>query len=310
MADPHSSNARFDTADLRRDLETRVRGTVAFDAGTLALYTSDASNYRHVPLAVILPETVEDCVIAVQTCAEHGVPVVPRGGGTSIAGNAIGTGVIIDTSRHLRAIEEIDPEARTATVQPGVILGELRKATAKHGLTFAPDPSTHSRCTIGGMVGNNACGSHSVAWGTTADNIVSLDLLLGDGTRMSVGSADSDEEFAELARRPGREGQIYAALARLVEEHRAELRTAMPDFRRRVSGYALDRLLPEKGRNVAAALVGTEGTCAFVLGATVRLVETPPARALAVLGYPDAPAAADAVPDLLGHDPLTVEGIN
>lgn len=310
MADPHSSNTRPHIADLRRDMESRVRGTVAFDAGTLALYTADASNYRHVPLAVIIPETVEDCVAAVRTCAEHGVPVIPRGGGTSIAGNAIGTGVVIDTSRHLRTIEEIDPTARTATVQPGVILGELRKATAKYGLTFAPDPSTHSRCTIGGMVGNNACGSHSVAWGTTADNIVSLDLLLSDGTRMTVGSVDSDEEFTELARRPGREGKIYTALARLVEEHRAELRTAMPDFRRRVSGYALDRLLPEKGRNVAAALVGTEGTCAFVLGATVRLVETPPARALAVLGYPDAPAAADAVPDLLGHEPLTVEGIN
>ncbi|OOC56960.1 MULTISPECIES: FAD-binding and (Fe-S)-binding domain-containing protein [Nocardiopsis] len=310
MADPHSTTEPTDVAALRRDLESRVRGTVAFDAGTLALYTSDASNYRRVPLAVVVPETVEDCVAAVRACAEHEVPVVPRGGGTSIAGNSIGTGVVIDTSRHLRAIEDIDPEARTATVQPGVILDELRRATAEHGLTFAPDPSTHSRCTVGGMVGNNACGSHSVAWGTTADNIVSLDLLLSDGTRLTVGSYDSDEELRDLARRPGREGEIHAALSRLVEEYRSELRTAMPDFRRRVSGYALDRLLPEKGRNVAAALVGTEGTCAFVLGATVRLVETPPARALAVLGYPDAPAAADAVPDLLGHRPLTVEGIN
>ncbi|WP_160051620.1 FAD-binding and (Fe-S)-binding domain-containing protein [Nocardiopsis sp. FR26] len=310
MADPYSTTDRTDVTALRRDLESRVRGTVALDPGTLALYTSDASNYRRVPLAVVVPETVDDCVAAVRTCAEHGVPVVPRGGGTSIAGNSIGTGVVIDTSRHLRAIERIDPEARTATVQPGVILDDLRKATAEYGLTFAPDPSTHSRCTIGGMVGNNACGSHSVAWGTTADNIVSLDVLLSDGTRLTVGSYDSDEQMRALAARPGREGRIHAALARLVEEYRAELRTAMPDFRRRVSGYALDRLLPEKGRNLAAALVGTEGTCVFVLGATVRLVQSPPARALAVLGYPDAPAAADAVPDLLGHSPLTVEGIN
>ncbi|GAA1443572.1 FAD-binding and (Fe-S)-binding domain-containing protein [Nocardiopsis tropica] len=311
MADPHSStSARTDVAGLRRDLESSIRGTVSFDAGTRALYTSDASNYRRVPLAVVVPETVDDCVAAVRACAAHGVPVVPRGGGTSIAGNAIGTGVVIDTSRHLRAIEHIDPEARTATVQPGVILDDLRAATAEHGLTFAPDPSTHSRCTIGGMVGNNACGSHSVAWGTTADNIVSLDLLLSDGTRLTVGSSDTAEEFEALTRRPGREGEIHTALARLVDAHRAELRTAMPEFRRRVSGYALDRLLPEKGRNVAAALVGTEGTCAFVLGATVRLVESPPARALAVLGYPDAASAADAVPDLLGHAPLTVEGIN
>ncbi|MFV2194742.1 FAD-binding and (Fe-S)-binding domain-containing protein [Nocardiopsis sp. LOL_012] len=310
MAHAQHTTARPVPADLRRDLEARITGTVAFDAGTLALYTSDASNYRRVPLGVVIPRTVDDCVAAVRTCAEHGVPVVPRGGGTSIAGNAIGTGIVIDTSRHLRAIEAIDPVSRTATVQPGVILDDLRAATAEHGLTFAPDPSTHSRCTIGGMVGNNSCGSHSVAWGTTADNIVSLDVLLSDGTRMTVGSRHSAEEYGELARRPGREGEIYTALARIVEAHRADLRTGMPEFRRRVSGYALDRLLPEKGRDVAAALVGTEGTCVFVLGATVRLVEPPPARALAVLGYTDAATAADAVPDLLGHAPLTVEGIN
>ncbi|GAB3696847.1 FAD-binding and (Fe-S)-binding domain-containing protein [Nocardiopsis oceani] len=310
MADPHSTTTRPDLTALHRDLEDSVQGIVALDAGTLALYTSDASNYRRVPLAVVIPETVDDCVAAVRACAAHGVPIVPRGGGTSIAGNSIGTGVVIDTSRHLRAVEHIDPAARTATVQPGVILDDLRAATAEHGLTFAPDPSTHSRCTIGGMIGNNACGSHSVAWGTTADNIVSLDLLLSDGTRITVGSGHTAEEFAELAARPGREGQIHAALGRLVETHRAEMRTSMPEFRRRVSGYALDRLLPEKGRDVAAALVGTEGTCALVLGATVRLVESPPARALAVLGYEDAPAAADAVPGLLSHSPLTVEGIN
>ncbi|MEV2275035.1 FAD-binding and (Fe-S)-binding domain-containing protein [Nocardiopsis sp. NPDC049922] len=310
MADAQLSSSRTAPADLRRDLERRIRGTVAFDPGTLALYTSDASNYRRVPLGVVIPETVDDCVAAVRTCAEHGVPVVPRGGGTSIAGNAIGTGVVIDTSRHLRAIEHIDPVARTATVQPGVILDDLREAASAHGLTFAPDPSTHSRCTVGGMVGNNACGSHSVAWGTTADNIVALDVLLADGTRMTVGSRHTPEEWAELTRRPGREGGIYTELDRIVEEHRADLRTTMPEFRRRVSGYALDRLLPEKGRDVAAALVGTEGTCVLVLGATVRLVESPPARALAVLGYPDAAAAADAVPDLLDHAPLTAEGIN
>ncbi|WP_017546246.1 FAD-binding and (Fe-S)-binding domain-containing protein [Nocardiopsis prasina] len=310
MADPHSTIPHPDLPALRRDLEEGVRGTVALDAGTLALYTSDASNYRRVPLAVVIPETVDDCVAAVRACAAHGVPIIPRGGGTSIAGNAIGTGVVIDTSRHLRAILDIDPEARTATVQPGVILDDLRAATAEHGLTFAPDPSTHSRCTIGGMVGNNACGSHSVAWGTTADNVVSLDLLLSDGTRITVGSEHTEKEFEELAARPGREGEIHAALARLVETHRAEMRTAMPEFRRRVSGYGIDRLLPEKGRDVAASLVGTEGTCAMVVGATVRLVESPPARALAVLGYDDAPSAADAVPGLLEHSPLTVEGIN
>ncbi|MFD6097838.1 FAD-binding and (Fe-S)-binding domain-containing protein [Nocardiopsis flavescens] len=313
MADPQRTPRPAPPADteaLRRDLEDAVGGTVAFDPGTRALYTSDASNYRVVPLGVVLPATVEDCVSALRVCAAHGVPATPRGGGTSIAGNAIGPGVVIDTSRHLTAIEDIDPVARTATVQPGVVLDALRAATAVHGLTFAPDPSTHSRCTVGGMVGNNACGSHSVAWGTTADNVVSLEVLLPDGTRMTVGSHHTAEEFEALTRLPGREGAVYRGLDLLVGEHRGELRTAMPEFRRRVSGYSLDRLLPEKGRNVAAALVGTEGTCVFVLRATVRLVETPRARALAVLGYPDAPAAADAVPDLLGHAPLTVEGVN
>ena len=230
MADPQQTpqprhpDPTAATEALRRDLEGAVRGTVAFDPGTRALYTSDASNYRVVPLGVVLPATIEDCVAAVRVCADHEVPVTPRGGGTSIAGNAIGPGVVIDTSRYLTAIEDIDPAARTATVQPGVVLDELRAATARHGLTFAPDPSTHSRCTIGGMVGNNACGSHSVAWGTTADNITSLDVLLPDGTRMTVGSRHSAEEFAKLARRPGREGEVYRGLERIVEEHRATLR--------------------------------------------------------------------------------------
>lgn len=304
-----AARSDIDTDGLRRALEAEVSGTVAFDAGTRALYTADASNYRQVPLGVVVPRTVDDCVAAVAACAEYGVPLTPRGGGTSIAGNSIGPGLVLDTSRHLRAIEEIDSRARTARVQPGVVLDALRAATADHGLTFAPDPSTHSRCTIGGMVGNNACGSHSVAWGTTADNIDSLDVLLPDGTRMSVGSG-SQAEFDRRAALPTREGRVYAALARLTQTYLGDLRTGMPDFSRRVSGYALDRLLPENGRNLAAALTGTEGTCVTVLGATVRLVRTPPARSLVVLGYPDAPAAADAVPALLGHDPLTVEGLN
>ncbi|GAA4958601.1 FAD-binding and (Fe-S)-binding domain-containing protein [Streptomonospora halophila] len=290
---------------LRRD----VSGTVAFDSQARALYTQDASNYRHVPLGVVVPRTVDDVVAAVAACDAYGVPLTPRGGGTSIAGNSIGEGLVIDTSRHLTAIEEVDPGRRTARVQPGVVLDDLRAAAAPHGLTFGPDPSTHSRCTMGGMIGNNSCGSHSVAWGTTADNVESLDVLLHDGTRMTVGATGRDE-LDRLAALPAREGRIYAALRDLVNTYMGDLRTGMPQLSRRVSGYSLDRLLPENGGHIARSLVGTEGSCVTVLGATVRLVESPPSRILVVLGYQDAPAAADAVPELLQHGPLTVEGLN
>ncbi|WP_017556995.1 FAD-binding and (Fe-S)-binding domain-containing protein [Nocardiopsis baichengensis] len=298
-----------DAEGLRRALRAEVSGQVAFDPGTRALYTADASNYRSVPLGVVLPRTVDDVIAAVAACAEYGVPVTPRGGGTSIAGNAIGPGVVVDASRHLTAIEEIDPAAGTARVQPGVVLDRLREAAAPHGLTFGPDPSTHSRCTLGGMIGNNACGSHSVAWGTTADNVESLDVLLPDGTRMQVG-ATSREEFDRRAALPGTEGRVYTELRDLVSATLGGLRTGMPKLARRVSGYGLDRLLPENGGNIARALTGTEGGCVTVLGATVNLVPAPPAKALVVLGYPDAPTAADAVPDILAHAPLTVEGLN
>ncbi|MBB4930367.1 FAD/FMN-containing dehydrogenase/Fe-S oxidoreductase [Lipingzhangella halophila] len=311
MADLHNPEAAddVDIEGFQRDLRAGISGSVSFDSGTRALYTADASNYRHVPLGVVVPRTIDDIIAAVAACNTHGVPLTPRGGGTSIAGNSIGSGLVIDTSRHLTAIEEIDPAARVARVQPGVILDDLRRAAQPHGLTFGPDPSTHSRCTLGGMIGNNACGSHSVAWGTTADNVESLDILTHDGTRMTVG-ATSREERERLAAQPTIEGRVHAALRDLTEAYMGELRTGMPQFSRRVSGYALDHLLPENGGNVARALTGTEGTCVTILGATVRLVESPPARALVVLGYPDPPAAADAVPEMLGHSPLTVEGLH
>ncbi|GAB3480937.1 FAD-binding and (Fe-S)-binding domain-containing protein [Nocardiopsis coralliicola] len=308
-APPPATGNGVDTAALARALRGAVDGTVAFDAGTRALYTADASNYRHVPLGVVVPRTADGVAAAVAACAEHGAPIVPRGGGTSIAGNAIGPGVIIDTSRHLTAIEHIDPAARTARVQPGVVLDALRAAAAPHGLTFGPDPSTHSRCTLGGMIGNNSCGAHSVAWGTTADNVESLDVLLPDGTRMEVG-ATSRDEFDRRAALPGREGEVYAALRSLVADTMGDLRTGMPKLSRRVSGYGLDRLLPEHGGHVARALTGTEGGCVTVLGATVRLAEVPPATVLVVLGFADPPAAADAVPAVLEHSPLVVESLN
>ncbi|MDJ0345207.1 FAD-binding and (Fe-S)-binding domain-containing protein [Streptomyces sp. H10-C2] len=281
--------------DLEQAMRTAVRGSVAFDAGARALVTMDASNYRRVPLGVVAPRDADDVAAALAVCREYGVPVVPRGGGTSIAGQATGVGVVLDFTRHMRTIEHLDPEACTAVVQPGVVLDDLRAAAAAHGLTFGPDPSTHSRCTLGGMIGNNACGSHSVAWGTTADNVHELEVLTYGG------------EHARLGR--GLPGPLHDRTAAFADERLALLRTGFPDLPRRISGYALDRLLPEHGRDLARAFTGSEGTLGVLTRATVRLVETPGARALAVLGYEDESAAADAAHLLLPHHPLTVEGM-
>ncbi|WP_432102901.1 FAD-binding and (Fe-S)-binding domain-containing protein [Streptomyces sp. bgisy091] len=286
MATPH--------ADLVHQLAGAVRGEVRSDATARALTTMDASNYRRVPQAVVAPRDAEDIAETLRVCREHGVPVVPRGGGTSIAGQATGTGVVLDLTRHMRRILELDPASRTAVVQPGVILDDLRAAAAPHGLTFGPDPSTHSRCTLGGMIGNNSCGSHSVAWGTTADNVHSLRVLRYGGEALHIGRGLPDAP---------------AGLGEFAAPHLALLRTGFPGLPRRISGYALDALLPEHGPDPARALCGSEGTLAVVTEATVRLVATPAARALAVLGYADETAAAEAAPGLLPYGPLTVEGM-
>ncbi|MDQ0986151.1 FAD-binding and (Fe-S)-binding domain-containing protein [Streptomyces sp. V2I9] len=277
-------------------LRSAVRGASDFGAGARALTTMDASNYRRVPLGVCAPCDADDVAAALAVCREHGVPVVPRGGGTSIAGQATGTGLVLDLTRHLRTILRLDPAARTAVVQPGVVLDDLRAAAAPHGLTFGPDPSTHSRCTLGGMIGNNSCGAHSVAWGTTADNVTKLTVARygGEVLRLEQGGGGGPEGVREL-----------------IASHLALLRTGYPDLPRRISGYALDALLPEHpgGPDPVRAFCGSEGTLGVVTEATVRLVEAPRARALAVLGYADESAAADAAPGLLPYGPLTVEGM-
>ncbi|SFI93735.1 FAD/FMN-containing dehydrogenase [Amycolatopsis sacchari] len=281
----------------------------AFDPGALALYTTDASNYRHAPLGVVLPRTADDVVAAVAACRETGAPVIARGGGTSIAGNACGPGLVLDSSRYFAGVRELDVAARTARVAPGTVLDDLQAVAAPHGLRFGPDPSTHSRCTIGGMIGNNACGSHSVAWGRTADNVESLEVLLYDGTRMTVGPT-SRQEADRRAALPGTEGRVYRELRDLVDGNLALLRKELSAWGRRVSGYGLEHLLPENGFNVARALVGSEGTCVTVLDATLRLVELPKHKALAVFGFASDIDAADAVPAILERKPLTVEGLD
>ncbi|MFN2494860.1 MAG: FAD-binding and (Fe-S)-binding domain-containing protein [Pseudonocardiaceae bacterium] len=270
-----------------------VRGEVGIDPGTRALYATDASNYRVPPRAVVLPRCADDVAAVVALCREQDIPLTARGAGTSVAGNAIGLGVVLDFSRHLDAVLDLDPLARLARVQPGVVLDTLQAAAAPHRLRFGPDPSTHGRCTLGGMIGNNACGTHSVAWGTTAQSVEELVVLLPDGSRLVAGP-----------------GPLPPRVAALERAHRALIRTALPDWPRRVSGYGLQHLLPEHGSRLARALVGTEGTCAVLLEATVRLVSPPASTTLLVLGFPDAATAADAAAGLLPHHPLTVEGMD
>ncbi|WP_043724904.1 FAD-binding and (Fe-S)-binding domain-containing protein [Kutzneria sp. 744] len=286
------------TSRLVERLRAEVDGEVLADAGTRAMYAADASNYRHVPLVVARPRTVDAAVAAVGVAAELGVPITSRGAGTSIAGNACGEGLVLDFSRHLHRVIDVDPSARTAVVQPGVVPDVLNGIAGKHGLHFAPDPSTHSRCTIGGMIGNNACGAHSVAWGKTVDNVESLDVLLPDGTRFDAGPVTSDVL------------PVHGRLRALRDDVMAAVRTGFPRIPRRVSGYNLDQLLPEHSFHVGRALVGSEGTLVTVLGATVRLVEVPRSRALVVLGFEDTYAAADQVVSLLSLDVLAIEGVN
>jgi FAD/FMN-containing dehydrogenase/Fe-S oxidoreductase len=285
------------------------RVEILTDVATLALYTTDASNYRHAPLGVVLPASADELADAVAACRDADLPVIMRGGGTSIAGNACGPGVVLDTSRYFGGVCEFDPEARLARVAPGTVLDDLQAVAAPHGLRFGPDPSTHGRCTIGGMVGNNACGSHSVAWGRTADNVRGLEVLLYDGTRLTVGPT-SPAEVDRRALLPGTEGRVYSELRALVADNLGILRTQLSTWPRRVSGYGLEHLLPENGFDLAKALVGSEGTCVTVLEATVGLVPLPKHKALAVLGFPSDIAAADAVPAILPWSPLTVEGID
>ncbi|MEU4652576.1 FAD-binding and (Fe-S)-binding domain-containing protein [Streptomyces sp. NPDC023723] len=280
--------------DLRNALRAAVRGEVSFDATARALATMDASNYRRVPLGVVAPRDADDVAAVLEVCRAHGVPVVPRGGGTSIAGQATGTGVVLDFTRHMNRLIALDPEARTAVVQPGLVLDRLQEAAAPHGLRFGPDPATHSRCTLGGMIGNNSCGSHSVAWGTTADNVAGLSVVTARGARLRLGR---DWAGAPDGLRP------------LVDAELARLRTGFPELPRRISGYALDALLPERGADVARSFCGSEGTLGVLTEAVVRLVGAPPARALAVLGYGDESAAAEAAAALLPLGPLTVEGM-
>jgi FAD/FMN-containing dehydrogenase/Fe-S oxidoreductase len=288
------------------ELTDVVRGEVRFDEPSRHLYANDASVYRVVPLGVVIPRDAQDVVDALAVCRRHRLPVLARGGGTGLAGQTVNTAVVFDFSKYMNQILELDADAGTAVVQPGVICDQLRYAAMEHGLTFAPDPATHDHNTLGGMIGNNSCGTHSVYGGKTVDNVLELDVVLYDGTRLTLGVGDEDR-LDELMARRGREGDIYRRLRTLRDTYADLVRERYPDIPRRVSGYNLDDLLPEKGFNTARALVGTEGTCLLVLQAKVRLLPWPKKRALVVLGYEDTPSAAEQVTEILESGPVGLE---
>jgi FAD/FMN-containing dehydrogenase/Fe-S oxidoreductase len=294
---------------LEKALAGAIEGEVRFDAGAKAAYASDASNYRQVPIAVVLPRNTRDIEAAVAACRAHDAPLLPRGAGTSLCGQTVNTAVVVDCSKYMHRVLAVDAAARVARVEPGVVCDTLRAQAELHALTFAPDPATHSRCTLGGMIGNNSCGPHSVMAGKTAENVERLEVLTYDGSRFWCGPT-SPEEFRRVLGAGGRQADLYRGLQRLAERYADHIRAGFPKIKRRVSGYNLDQLLPENGFNVARALVGSEGTCAVTLEAEVRLVASPRKRVLAVSGFPDIFAAGDAVPDVLACGPIACEGLD
>lgn len=295
--------------DLEARLKASLRGDVLFDMGSRALFANDSSNYRQLPIGVVYPRDAADVEATLAACRATGAAVLPRGAGTSLAGQTVNVAVVLDFSRYMHALEALDPAARLARVEPGIVLDRLREAAEQHHLTYAPDPATHSRCTLGGMIGNNSCGTHGLLGGKVVDNVHSMDLVLYDGTRLTVGPTSPDE-LAQRIRQGGRIGEIYAGLAQIRERYADLIRAKFPRIPRRVSGYNLDELLPESDFNVARALVGSEGTCATVLSATLNLTDSPPHRILTALGFADGFLAADAVPQVLAFKPIGLEGFD
>jgi FAD/FMN-containing dehydrogenase/Fe-S oxidoreductase len=316
---PAAPSNSLDAVGLAVALRAQIRGDVRFDPGSRALYSTDGSNYRQVPIGVVLPHDTDDVLAAISVCREFGAPLLCRGGGTSLAGQCCNVAVVLDFSRHMAKILEIDPARRIARVQPGVVLDRLRNAAEKHHLTFGPDPATHDRCTIGGMIGNNSCGVHSVMAGKTDDNIEELDVVTYDGVRLRVGQnllepcRDSRPRLSGgpgVSGRSDRAAEIHNALKQISTDYADLIRHKFPNIPRRVSGYNLNYLLPENGFHVARALVGSEGTCATVLEATCRLVESPPERVLLVVAYSDIYQCADRVPEIMTHKPIGLEGFD
>ncbi|HTR29728.1 MAG TPA: FAD-binding and (Fe-S)-binding domain-containing protein [Puia sp.] len=306
----------IDVQALEQALARAVGGEVRFDTGSRAAYATDGSNYRQVPIGVVLPKTKEDILLTVQVCRRFGAPLLSRGGGTSLAGQCCNIAVVMDMSKYYNKLLSMDAEAKLVRVQPGIVLDEMRHATEKkYGLTFGPDPATHDHCTVGGMLGNNSCGTHSVMaqlfgpGSRVSDNTERLTVLTYDGLVLDVGPT-TETELERYISEGGRKGEIYGKLKAIRDKYADRIREKFPQIPRRVSGYNLDELLPEKGFNVARSLVGTEGTCVVILDATMKLMPKPKARSLLVLGYPDVYSAGHHAPLAMKHKPIALEGID
>ncbi|MDQ2679957.1 MAG: FAD-binding oxidoreductase [Candidatus Eremiobacteraeota bacterium] len=302
------NHADVDAAALQAELRSTLRGEVRFDDATRAMYSTDASNYRQVPIGLVVPKDSNDVELALAACRKFGAPVFSRGGGTSLAGETCNAAVVIDFSKYMNEIIDIDWEGKKARVQPGCVNDDLRNTAEQRHLTFGPDPATHNRNTFGGMIGNNSCGMHAQMAGKTEENVEELEIVTYDGLRMRVGPT-SDTELEQIIDAGGPKGEIYGKLKALRDKYADQIRARFPQIPRRVSGFPLDQLLPENGFNVARALVGTEGTCVTVVEATVRLVHSPPYRALLMLGFSDLPTAGDMVPFCDEHKPIALEGM-
>jgi FAD/FMN-containing dehydrogenase/Fe-S oxidoreductase len=299
----------IDLDRLRRELVRRVDGEVRFDAGTRAAYSTDASNFRQVPIGVVVPRTVEAAVAALAVCRDHDAPVVSRGGGTSLAGQCTNAAVMIDWAKYCNTLLSVDVDARTCIVEPGIVLDVLNGQLKPYGLRYGPEPATHPNCTLGGMIGNNSCGATAQRTGKVVDNIARLEVLLYDGTRFWCGET-SDDEYAVIERHGDRRAAVYRQLRRLRDAYADEIRKRYPDIPRRVSGYNLDSVLPEHNFDVAGLLVGSEATLVSVLHAELELVPVVKERTLVVLGFDSVMTAADAVPAVLPHEPIALEGLD
>ena len=314
---PHRATANPTTqAHLHSNLQTlshrlaaELTGECDFSEAALAMYTSDASNYRQIPLGIVYPANSDDIRITTQLCREYALPVLMRGGGTSQNGQCVNTAIVLDCSRHMTRVLEIDKQQGTALIEPGIVCDTLKAAAEEHGLTFGPDPATHSRCTLGGMIGNNSCGPHSMLAGKTVENVEELEILTSEGDQFWVGPT-TEQELAAIIAKGDAQARIYRELKALRDEYAEQIRQRYPTIKRRVSGYNLDQLLPENGFNVARALVGSEGTLVSVLQARVRLIENPKHKRLIVLGFADIYLAGDSVPELMPFKPIAMEGLD
>ncbi|HWD24225.1 MAG TPA: FAD-binding oxidoreductase, partial [Acidimicrobiales bacterium] len=302
-------NKGVEVSALSRELAAQVNGEVRFDDGTRAAYSTDASNFRQVPIGVVIPRDIEAAVAAVAVCAEHGVPVLSRGGGTSLAGQCTNTAVMIDWAKYCNRLLSVDLETRTCVVEPGIVLDVLNRELAAHGLRYGPEPATHPNCTIGGMIGNNSCGASAQRSGKVVDNVARLEVLCYDGTRFWCRET-GDDELAALIAGSDATSTIYRRLTQLRDAYAEEIRSRYPDIPRRVSGYNLDSLLPEHHFDVAGLLVGSESTLVTVLHAELELIPVLKERTLVVLGFENIMKAADAVPAVLPHEPIALEGID